>query len=226
MQRIAAENNMSETAFLVKEKDHYGLRWFTPTTEVALCGHATLASAHVLFEHEGFRGTTIRFQTRSGKLTAARKGQDIELDLPAACTRRVPIPGILGDALVRIPLETYKSKTWIMAVYGTQEDVQNIQPRMTILEAIRDRAVIVTARGKKADFVSRFFAPRLGVPEDPVTGSAHAILAPFWSRRLGKTELEAIQLSGRGGRLRCTVVGNRVKMAGRSVTYLKGSIEV
>ena len=225
-QRIAAENNLAETAFLKRQEDNsYHLRWFTPLMEVHLCGHATLASALVLFSELGYAGNQIRFQTRSGILSATRKGEIIELDFPSRPPAPCPAPELLGRALGRPPQEVLKSRDF-MAVYDCQEEVAALAPRMDLLAQLDCLGVIVTARGEDADFVSRFFAPRAGVPEDPVTGSAHSTLIPFWAERLGKKELLARQISKRGGELYCRQMGERVGIGGRAVIYSRGELEI
>jgi PhzF family phenazine biosynthesis protein len=227
MQAVAAENNLSETAFVVPGRNGYAIRWFTPETEVDLCGHATLASAHVLFNHLGHPSGTISFGTRqSGVLLAAREGDRIVLDFPADRIRRAPLTPSLAGALGRRPLEAWRGRTDLLCLFRSQNDIEGLRPDMRALSGVRARGVIATAPGRSADFVSRFFGPRVGVPEDPVTGSAHTTLAVFWARRLGKTVMEAAQLSKRGGRLRCALAGDRVRIAGRARTYLVGDIDL
>ena len=226
LQRIAAENNLPETAFLTRQADDsYHLRWFTPIVEVDLCGHATLASAFVLFTELGHAGRCLRFHTRSGWLTAERNGDIIELDFPS----RVPVPCLAPDELPRglgrKPREVLKARDFL-AVYESQAEVAALTPDMALLERLDCLGVIVTAQGGDADFVSRFFAPRAGVPEDPVTGSAHCSLIPFWAGRLGKKELLARQISRRGGELYCRLAGERVGIGGRAVIYCRGELEV
>jgi PhzF family phenazine biosynthesis protein len=226
LQRIAAENNLSETAFLTRQADDsHHLRWFTPILEVDLCGHATLASAFVLFTELGHAGRCIRFHTRSGWLTVKRNGEIIELDFPC----RAPAPCVAPDELLlglgRKPREVLKSRDFL-AVYESQAEVAALTPDMALLARLDCLGVIVTAQGEDADFVSRFFAPRAGVPEDPVTGSSHCSLIPFWAERLGKTELFARQISRRGGELWCRFAGERVGIGGRAVIYCRGELEV
>ena len=227
MQAIAAENNMSETAFVVPGRNGCAIRWFTPLTEVDLCGHATLASAHVLFWHLGHPSDRVVFHTRkSGALTATRANDLIVLDFPADRLRRAPVTPVLAAGLGRRPGEAWRGKTDILCLFRSQKDIEGLRPDMQALSKVRARGVIATAPGRSADFVSRFFGPRVGVPEDPVTGSAHTTLAVFWAPRLGKTVMEAAQLSKRGGRLRCTLDGGRVKLAGKARTYLVGEIDL
>jgi len=227
MQAIAAENNLSETAFVVQGRSSFAIRWFTPETEVDLCGHATLASAHVLFEHLRHPSDRVAFRSRrSGLLTAARDGDEIVLDFPADRIHRTQVTPKLAEALGRRPVEAWRGRTDLLCLFRSQKDIERIKPDFGLLQKVRARGVIVTAPGSSVDFVSRFFGPRVGVPEDPVTGSAHTTLTAFWARRLGKTTMHALQLSKRGGRLRCTLDGDRVKIAGKAKTYLVGDIEL
>ncbi len=226
MQQIAAENNLAETAFYVPADGGFQIRWFTPTVEVDLCGHATLASAHVVFAHDRPQDDVVEFASKSGLLKVKREGELLVLDFPADTVEPVTIPQMLIDALGREPIETYKGKTDYLLVYGVEEHVAGLTPDLCDLAMVPARGIIVTAPGRHVDFVSRFFAPQVGVPEDPVTGSAHTTLTPYWSARLGKLELSAMQLSKRQGRLRCRLAGNRVEIAGRAVPYLSGTITV
>jgi PhzF family phenazine biosynthesis protein len=224
LQHIASENNLPETAFLVRGQDGFELRWFTPTLEVDLCGHATLAAAHVLFNIQNYSGPEIRFKTRSGQLKAIRQGQKVVLDFPADPPRSIEIlPGLL-DALGLSNGTMYKGKTDMMVVVEAEDTVLSSTPNFHQLRKIAVRGVIVTAPGKEVDFVSRFFAPGSGIDEDPVTGSAHCTMTPYWSERLGKTTLEAVQLSPRRGAVHCELADDRVKLTGTAVTYLSGSI--
>jgi predicted PhzF superfamily epimerase YddE/YHI9 len=225
LQSIATENNLSETAFFTREGDHFHLRWFTPTIEMDLCGHATLAPAHVLFSELGYSSEQIRFHTRSGWLTATRRGELIELDFPSRPPASCDASDELLRGLGRKPREVFRSRDFV-AVYDSQSDVAALAPDMALLAQVDSIGIIATARGDDADFISRFFAPRAGVPEDPVTGSAHSTLIPFWAGRLGKTELFARQISRRGGELHCSHRGERVGIAGRAVVYCRGEIEI
>lgn len=229
MQAIAAENNLSETAFCVPEGDGYGLRWFTPLKEIDLCGHATLATAHVLFEHLGFAGAEIVFSTRSGALRVTRAGDRLAMDFPAKAVEPCAAPGALIEGLGRAPLEVYGGRDYL-AVFADAAEVRALRPDPRRLAELDRHGVIVTAPGGAedgdVDFVSRFFVPKFGVDEDPVTGSAHCSLTPFWAARLGKATLEARQVSRRGGRLQCTLAGERVILRGRAVTYMAATIEV
>lgn len=225
MQQIGAENNLAETAFFVREGESFKLRWFTPAVEVDLCGHATLASAHVLFNHLGYLGTTIAFQSRSGELRTTKNGDLITLDFPAAKRTATKSSDTLAQALGKKPVEVYNSSS-LLAVFDKQEDIQSLSPDFALLKTVDPHAVIVTAPGKDCDFVSRFFAPNYGINEDPVTGSAHTVLIPYWSARLEKKTLHARQLSKRQGELFCEDKGERVLISGRAVTYLVGEIHV
>ena len=229
MQAIAAENNLSETAFCVPEGEGYGLRWFTPLKEIDLCGHATLATAHVLFEHLGFAGAEIVFSTRSGALRVTRAGDRLAMDFPAKAVEPCAAPAALIEGLGRMPLEVYGGRDYL-AVFADAAEVRALTPDPRRLAELDRHGVIVTAPGGAedgdVDFVSRFFVPKFGVDEDPVTGSAHCSLTPFWAARLGKATLEARQVSRRGGRLQCTLAGERVILRGRAVTYMAATIEV
>lgn len=223
LQAIAAENNLSETAFLVPSPEGYHLRWFTPTVEVDLCGHATLASAYVVFHYLRPTLDEAVFQTRSGRLSVRRQGDWLEMDLPSRPPEPAEPPTGLIEALGAAPHQVWKSRDYL-AVYETEQQVRELAPEMSALARVDMFAVIVTAPGEQADFVSRFFAPSGGVPEDPVTGSAHCTLTPYWAARLGKTELRALQVSPRGGEILCRLRDSRVLLRGRAVRYLEGAI--
>lgn len=226
MQQIAAENNLSETAFFIPEGDHFHIRWFTPKDEVSLCGHATLATAHVIFNEGNYKADMIQFNSRSGILTVTKVEDRLQLDFPAdRLIEQEPDP-VFTLALGVAPLAIYKGRTDYMLLYDSQETILSIRPDFKLLVQSPARGVIVTAPGTDADFVSRFFAPKVGVDEDPVTGSAHTSLIPFWAEKLQKTQLKARQLSARGGELWCTLAGDRVLIAGHAVTYLRGEIEL
>jgi PhzF family phenazine biosynthesis protein len=225
MQSIAAENNLSETAFFVRRGDEFDLRWFTPVTEVDLCGHATLGSAYVIFQYlEPERGG-IRFHSRSGPLTVTRTGEVFCLDLPAAPPQRGGTPGEVAAALGAMPKELWKSKN-LLAVFASEAEVRALAPDFAEMTALAAPGIIVTAPGDACDFVSRYFAPKAGIPEDPVTGSAHCVLAPYWAKRLGKERMEARQVSRRGGELTVELRGDRVLLYGRVAPYLQGRIHV
>jgi len=226
LQAIAAENNLSETAFYVRENGRVGLRWFTPTVEIALCGHATLAAAHVMMDlRREETGLEIRFDSRSGELSVARENDLYVLDFPSRPPVESGDDATLFEALGSRPSAFLRTGD-CFCVYETEEQIRALAPDMTKLAAVDCRGVIVTAPGKDCDFVSRFFAPRAGIPEDPVTGSAHTALIPYWSLRLGKKKLFARQISRRGGELWCEDRGNRVGIGGRAVKYLEGQITV
>ena len=227
MQRVAAEMNLAETAFLEPRGDGFGLRWFTPAVEVDLCGHATLASAHVLWESERVRPSeSIRFHTKSGLLTAERRGDWIELDFPSTPEEAADTPPGLAEALGGEPLYVGRSRFDYLVELDSEEAVARLRPDFARLAAISTRGVIVTARSARPDFdfVSRFFAPAVGIDEDPVTGSAHCCLGPFWSRRLGKEDFLARQISARGGVVKVRLEGDRVLLAGQAVTVLQGDL--
>lgn len=225
MQAVAAENNLSETAFVVTGGPVFPLRWFTPTVEIDLCGHATLATAQVLFHHVIPDASRVEFSTRSGTLWVTREGPQLTLDFPSRPGVPAEVSGELVSALGVRPREVLRARD-LMAVLDSESQVRALRPDMALLAALDDFAVIVTAPGDGVDFVSRFFAPRGGVPEDPVTGSAHCTLAPFWAARLGRSTLVAKQVSARGGDLVCRLAGDRVLMTGQAVEYLQGRITV
>jgi PhzF family phenazine biosynthesis protein len=228
MQNLAREMNLSETAFLRKKADGYDLRWFTPAVEVALCGHATLASSHILWETEMLAaGEQARFHTLSGLLTANRKGDWIELNFPATPEQSAIAPSRLIEALGVAPKYVGKSKFDYLVEVDGEETVRNLNPDFALLRAMQVRGVMVTSQATSPgyDFVSRFFAPGSGIDEDPVTGSAHCCLGPFWGRRLGKNELTAYQASRRGGTVRVRVSGDRVYLSGKAVTVFRGELD-
>jgi predicted PhzF superfamily epimerase YddE/YHI9 len=265
MQKIAAQNNLAETAFIVPQGEDFHIRWFTPTVEVALCGHATLASAHIFFNHLHYQQRQISFHSKSGLLKVSKAGDEkITLDFPAdqpvpllqtgseeqgagmeslvpsdPATERefanadaltqsesVQIIGLMEKALKRKLLGVYKSAFDFIAVLKDQEEVENLAPDLVLVARLPGRGLIVTAKGKNADFVSRCFFPQSGIDEDPVTGSAHTVLVPYWANILGKTKLSAIQLSERRGYLDCELIKDRVLISGKSFTYLTGEINI
>lgn len=223
LQKIAKENNLSETAFYVKEGEGYALRWFTPEVEVDLCGHATLATAYVLFQRKGERDE-ILFQTKSGLLKTSleegRVAMTFPVDIPAPCP---PLPH-LARALGEEPLEIQRARKNYLAIYAREEQVKDLKPDMALLKEVDSHGIIVTARGYRADFVSRYFAPRVGINEDPVTGSAHCSLIPYWSHVLKKDRMVAKQLSSRRGEILCEHQGKTVKMIGEAFVYRIGEI--
>ena len=225
MLAIAAENNLAETAYFVGGDGNYELRWFTPEVEVDLCGHATLASAHVLYDVLKTESGPIRFKTKSGELVVTCKDDLYVLDFPSRPPVETEVPAGLIEALGGKPEKILKSRDYF-AVYPSQADVAALNPDFRALAALDVFAVIATAKGEDADFVSRFFAPGAGIDEDPVTGSAHCTLIPYWAEQLGKNQLFARQISKRGGELFCELIGDRVHIAGRAVLYLKGEIYV
>ncbi len=225
--KIAAENNLSETAFYVIKDDCIEIRWFTPNTEVDLCGHATLATAYVLVNIENFKGNIIPFySSRSGNLPVSVNENIFTLDFPIDEIEEI----ILSDDLINTtnikPSLAYKGKSDIMLVFDKQVDIENIKPNLSIIENLDVRGLIVTAKGNDCDFVSRFFAPQCGVNEDPVTGSAHTTLTNYWANKLNKDELIAEQISSRKGTLKCKKVGTRVEITGKAVLYMKGEIYI
>lgn len=222
---IAAENNLAETAFVIPHHDSAPLRWFTPAVEVDLCGHATLAAAHVLFQYTYPSADRLSFATRSGKLTVTRDDGLLSMDFPSRPGQPQEVTDSLASALGRRPREAYLARD-LMAIFDSESEVRTLRPDPQHIALLDAFAVIVTAPGDTVDFVSRFFAPRAGIPEDPVTGSSHCTLIPYWAARLGKTELVAKQLSARGGDLVCKSNGDRVTIAGRAVEYLRGEITV
>ncbi len=225
LQSIAAENNLAETAFMIQRYSHFDLRWFTPTMEVDLCGHATLAPAHVLFQHLGYREAVVRFETRAGLLTVTRNDELLTLDFPARPgTPCLPVE-TLTNGLGCSPVFTAKARDYL-AVFETERQIRELRPNMSILMQLDCLGVIATAPGDDCDFVSRFFAPRAGVPEDPVTGSAHCTLIPYWADRLARTQMRALQVSTRGGELFCEHRCERVLIAGRAVTYSTGFLHI
>jgi predicted PhzF superfamily epimerase YddE/YHI9 len=226
MQSIASENNLAETAFFVKEKDTYHIRWFTPTTEVDLCGHATLASAFVIFNHLEKGISKISFSSASGPLSVIRKENLIILDFPVIPPKQCVMPEYLIEGLGGSCPDYVLSATNYLAVFNKEDDILNIQPDFNFLSRLDLQGVIITSPGKEFDFVSRYFAPKYGIPEDPVTGSAHSTLIPYWSERLKKKKLKARQLSLRGGELICEYAGERVKIGGYAAEYLHGTINI
>lgn len=225
LQNIAMENNLSETAFYVRSGDAYSIRWFTPTCEVDLCGHATLATAFVLFFHEGHNDNTITFDSlRSGQLKVRREGDFMILNFPYDMPQKIAIDDEFTAGMNIMPLEAYRGRSDFMIVYGSEEDVRNLKPDYKKVAEACVRGIIATAKGNNCDFVSRFFGPQSGVDEDPVTGSAHTTLVPYWSRILNKKELTAWQVSARGGVLKCKDLGDRVEIGGQALLYMKGEI--
>jgi len=226
LQNIAAENNLSETAFLIKNDQGYDIRWFTPTMEIDLCGHATLASAHVLFHHLNYKKEIIHFNTiHHGTLIVSKFNNLLTMEFPASQPKKIKIPIELIQGLGKAPLEVYATRD-IMAVFEKEEDILQLYPDFNKLKELPQLGVIVTSRGNNSDFVSRFFAPNAGIDEDPVTGSAHTTLIPYWSQKLNMNKLHAFQISKRIGELFCEFKGDKVLISGRAITYLEGKITI
>jgi PhzF family phenazine biosynthesis protein len=227
LRQIAAENNVPETAFLVPDSGNYRLRWFTPTVEVPLCGHATLASAAVIMERLEPGRTTVTFDSASGPLTVKRMGDRYVMNFPVRVPRLIPLPKGLTEALGIVPAETLDDGFNYIAVLHDMAAVRSLTPNIAAIALLDRPGLVVTAQGdQRWDCVSRYFAPAKGIPEDPVTGGAHCGLAPYWSTRLGKSELRAFQASPRGGELTCRLVGDRVELEGACVFYLEGKVTV
>jgi PhzF family phenazine biosynthesis protein len=224
MQRVAAENNLAETAFLVKSIDGYDLRWFTPKAEIDLCGHATLASAFVITRYVDASVRSVRFHTKSGLLTVDCEGDLLEMNFPSRPPEPIPVTAEMSDAIGVPVIEAHLSRDLVLLV-ASEKQIRELSPDINAIAQLPEGlAVAVTAKGETSDFVSRFFAPKLGVPEDPVTGSSHTTLISFWSERLGRETLVAEQLSPRGGTLYCKQIGDRLQIAGRAVPYLRGTV--
>lgn len=227
MQQIASENNLAETVFFVPKEQGYHIRWFTPELEIDLCGHATLASAFILYEYLGYSKSQLIFYSKSGELIITRDGDKYQLNFPSRMPERLieyPEQLLVGLGITD-PLGVYKSRDYVVEV-ATEKEVLNLTIDISLLNQIDVIGIIVTAPGSNCDFVSRFFAPNCGIPEDPVTGSSHSTLIPFWAEKLGKNTLHAKQLSKRGGELWCENIGDRVTMSGNCVFYMKGEINI
>ena len=224
LQNIGLENNLSETAFIIRKNDVYEIRWFTPTIEVDLCGHATLASGFVIMNilQPGLNEVRL-FSPRSGDLRVTKDRQKFTLDFPATPGKPIDTPELMIQALGKAPLETFESDDYL-AVFTSEKDILEMSPDFALLKKLDQRGVIVTAEGENSDFISRFFAPNAGVDEDPVTGSAHCTLTPYWKNRLNKSKLHALQLSQRGGELFCEDKNDRILISGEAVLYLQGTI--
>ncbi|HEY4155873.1 MAG TPA: PhzF family phenazine biosynthesis protein [Puia sp.] len=227
MQQIAAQNNLAETAFIVPQGNDFAIRWFTPTVEVALCGHATLASAHIFFRHLGYGREQIRFHSGSGPLLVSKRPDGkLTLDFPADEPVPADSSAFLEQGLKVKPIELYKSSFDYLAILDGQDKIERLSPDFGLLAKLPSRGVIVSAKGDQSDFVSRCFFPQSGIDEDPVTGSAHTVMVPYWAARLGKSALTAVQLSKRRGYLDCALQGDRVLMSGQAFTYLAGEIYI
>lgn len=224
MQNIAAENNLAETAFFIKENRNYHIRWMTPLKEVNLCGHATLAAAFVIFNFVEKEINKINFNSRSGILSVEKNGEFLTLDFPSNIPESTERPSHLSDCFEVEPVEILNGGEYLVLVFESEEFIKNYKPNFNLLKLLHPVHMIITAPGSNVDFVSRMFAPNLGINEDPVTGSAHTVLTPYWSKRLGKQKLIAHQLSERGGELICENLGQRVRISGKAVLYLTGNI--
>jgi len=223
MQKIAAENNLAETAFYIQNGNQYEIRWFTPKIEVDLCGHATLAAAFVLFNYENHSDNLIEFfSPRSGKLTVTKEADLLSLNFPVDVFEAIPLTSQITDGLNIKPIQAFKGKSDYMFLFNNEKEILNLEPNFEKLSKLQVRGIIVTAKGNQADFVSRFFAPQSGINEDPVTGSAHTTLIPYWAKELNKTKLSAIQLSERRGYLECELLEDRVRISGYAKCYLIG----
>lgn len=224
MQAIAEENNLSETVFFVKNEQSFDIKWFTPSCEIDLCGHATLAAAHIIYTELDFEEELIVFNSKSGNLTVKKNDDWYTLNFPSEEIEEIETPILLKQALNVSILKTYKGTWKLMVELEDETTIANLKPNFSLLSELESNGIAVTSKGDKVDFVSRFFAPKLGINEDPVTGSAHSLLIPFWAKKLNKTKLNAVQLSKRVGILKCTYLNNRVEMSGQASTYLKGKI--
>ncbi|REJ80505.1 MAG: PhzF family phenazine biosynthesis protein [Bacteroidetes bacterium] len=226
MHRIAAENNLSETAFYVPKGNDFSLRWFTPTVEVSLCGHATLASAYVLFEIYKYSDPQVHFHTKSGLLSVRRDNGGFVMNFPADHYKETPITPLITRALGINPKKVVQGKNILMAELSSEKELRELFPEIYTVMQVHPHGLIVTAKGDNVDFVSRCFFPNAGINEDPVTGSAHTLLTPYWSEKLNKKELKARQISKRGGDLNCSMLGDRVEIGGNAVLYMRGEIEI
>ncbi|MHB1146538.1 MAG: PhzF family phenazine biosynthesis protein [Lutibacter sp.] len=224
MQAIAEENNLSETVFFVKNENSFDIKWFTPTCEIDLCGHATLAAAHIIFSELNYKEKQLEFNSKSGKLTVTKSENWYTLNFPSEEISVIETPDLLKQALNVPVLYTFKGKWKLLVELENESVIKNLNPNFHLLTQLESSGIIVTSKGDSVDFVSRFFAPKIGINEDPVTGSAHTLLIPYWAKKLNKKKLEAIQLSKRTGILKCEYLNNRVEMSGQAVTYLKGQL--
>jgi len=226
MQQIAMENNLSETAFFVENNDRYHIRWFTPAVEINLCGHATLASAHVIFEHLGYEKEKIHFDSQSGELVVRRRDSFYEMNFPAWIAKECDVKLEDVESCLVVKPEKISASRDLIVLYKTEEQIRRLTPDFIKMMELEYNLIVATAKGDNEDFVSRVFVPKMGIPEDPVTGSAHSTLIPFWADILGKTSLKARQLSQREGYLECEMMGDRVLMAGQAFTFLRGEIRL
>lgn len=226
MRNIAMENNLTETAFYLEKNGVYHIRWFTPSIEVDLCGHATLAAAYVLFNIKNFEGGELIFHSRSGKLIVKKEDDYLTMNFPIDSIRKIKITDEIKSCFNIAPIDAYEGKTDYMLIFENEKQIKEIKYDLREINKLNTRGVIITAKGEESDFVSRFFAPQSGIDEDPVTGSAHTTLTPYWSKILNKKELKAIQLSKRGGVLICRNMGDRVDISGKAGIYMTGEIYV
>lgn len=226
MQVIAEENNLSETAFFVENDAQFEIRWFTPSCEIDLCGHATLAAAHIIYSELNYKREIIEFNSKSGKLTVEKKNDWYTLNFPSEEIEEIVTPKLLKEALNVPILKTYQGKWKLLVELENETTIKNLTPDFSKLTQLEASGIIVTSLGDKVDFVSRFFAPKIGINEDPVTGSSHTVLIPFWAEKLSKNNFEAIQLSKRTGYLKCTYLNDRVEMSGQAITFLKGKLTI
>mgnify|MGYP000924337034 CR=1 FL=1 len=226
MQSIAEENNLSETVFFVQNKHQFEIRWFTPSCEVDLCGHATLAAAHIIFSELNYATNSIEFSSKRGILTVYKNQDWYTLNFPADKVEKIETSKLLNKALNVPILNCFKFTHKLLVEVENEEIIKNLHPNFNLLLQLNEDDIIVTSKGKTVDFVSRFFAPKIGINEDPVTGSAHSMLIPFWAQKLQKNEMVALQLSKRGGYLKCNFLGERVEMSGQAITYLKGKLTI
>jgi PhzF family phenazine biosynthesis protein len=227
MQQIAEQNNLAETAFIVKDNDSFHIRWFTPVAEVPLAGHPTLATAHILFSELNYTGDVIIFHSRErGKLTVKRAGDEYILNFPTDTIERTPLPDFLTNAFNIAPVDYYKGLIDYMLIFKSQQEIEEAIPDLAAISKAESRGVIITAPGENVDFVSRYFAPQFGIDEDPVTGSAHTTLIPYWWQRFGRLKMTAAQLSARKGFLSCAYLNERVEIGGKARTFSKGEIYI
>ncbi len=226
LKKIAAENNLAETAFYVPKGDGFELRWFTPVVEVPLCGHATLATAHVMYNHLEYNKPQINFHSKSGMLAVRKNGELLTLDFPVDELNKIEIPKTISDSITVTPSEVYRGRNMLLVILNSQKEIEELDPNIDLVAQSHSHGVVFSAKGNEVDFVSRCFFPNSGIDEDPVTGSAHCISTPYWSAKIGKTKLTAKQLSCRVGNLICELIGDRVEISGKAITYLVGEIEV
>jgi PhzF family phenazine biosynthesis protein len=226
MQQIAEENNLSETVFFVKKDTQFEIRWFTPTCEVDLCGHATLAAAHIIFTELNYKEAILEFSSKSGFLTVKKEEDWYTLNFPSEVINEIETPQTLKDALNVPILKTFKGIWKLLVVLESEDIIKNLTPNFSKLTELEAPGIIVTSKGNNIDFVSRFFAPKIGINEDPVTGSAHTLLIPFWAKKLNKNNLKAMQLSKRTGYLKCNYLNDRVEFSGQAITFLKGELTI